>query len=50
MGDWKVEHTKALNGLAELIYQRIQLRHVDFSKGVRLHLDADDEDWSVIVS
>jgi len=49
-GNWCEEHTQALNALAELVYQRIQLGLVDITQPLRLHVDADETHGSVVMT
>ena len=49
-GQWKAEHTECLNLLAEMIHSRVKLGLCDMNKAVRLHIDEDSENGSVVLT
>ena len=49
-GDWKREHTDALNEIAELVYQRIRLGLVDFQQPTRIHVNTDASDGRAVMT
>ena len=48
-GFWRREHTDALNQLMELVFKRLQLGLYDAKKSIKIHVDADENDCSVVL-
>ena len=49
-GVWEFRHTEALNAIAEIVYHRWKLGLVDMSRGVDMHVDADQHDCYAVMT
>ena len=49
-GVWEARHTEALNAIAEVVYRRLKLGLVDMSRGVDVHMDADQHDCCAVMT
>jgi hypothetical protein len=49
-GKWRPEHTECLNLLANIIHSRVKLGLCDMSKTVKLHVDEDGVNGSVVLT
>jgi hypothetical protein len=49
-GQWRLEHTEALNELGELIHAGLSLTLVDQKQVLKLHVDADNINISVVMT
>ena len=49
-GLWEARHTEAFNAIAEVVYHRLILGLVDMSRGVDVHVDADQHDCCTVMT
>ena len=49
-GVWETRHTEALNAIVEVVCRRMKLGLVYMSRGVDVHVDADQQDCCAVLA